>query len=97
MRSGNSETDGVVGDDRDATYASGGAKGYCIPVPDAAAKNAAAAVGAGACTAITRVAGVLLVPAVLGPLPNVTVHIIEVPGVGRETVYRHCRLAPFAL
>src|SRR5689334_5093216 len=53
-----------------------------------AAHDAKAAISTGPRGAVSRVARVLLVPAILGPFPNVTVHVVEAPGISEKAIHR---------
>ena len=47
--------------------------------------------------AVARIAGVTFVPAVLRPLPDVAVDVVEAKRIGREAIDRHCVTAIFTL
>ena len=66
-------------------------------VPGTAANNAKIAVATNSRHTIARVAGILFIPAILGPFPYVAMHVVETPRIGGETVDGHRPLAPHAL
>src|SRR5262249_48347810 len=66
-------------------------------VPGTSADHPLSAVGPCSGAAIARIACVAIVPAVLGPLPDVAVDVIETPRVRLEAVHRHRALPILAL
>ena len=45
----------------------------------------------------TRVAAQVLLPPVLAPFPDIAVHFVKTPGIGRQALHRHGAAAEFAL
>src|SRR5262245_35066539 len=66
-------------------------------VPGAAAHDAPGAVPRAPRGSVARIARVGLVPAVLGPVPDVAVYAVAPPWIGAEAVDRHRSLPPLAL
>src|SRR5262249_7803880 len=83
-----------VGGDPEAAC---GAEAPRIVAPGAAAKNPATTISGCHRRAVRRRAIVVVIPAVLHPLPHVAVHVVEAPPVLRETVHSHRLLPVFAL
>jgi hypothetical protein len=66
-------------------------------VEGSAAHHAKAAVPARPWAAVSRITGIFVIPAILGPFPDIAVHIVESPRIGAEAIDGNGRLAPFAL
>jgi hypothetical protein len=62
-----------------------------------ATNDSATAIARCARAAIAEMVAVAVVPAVLSPLPDIAVHLVEAPGIWLESVNRNCALAILSL
>src|SRR4029079_8621587 len=97
QRPGNSKARVFDADPASGGVAVGGAEELGIVVPGSTAQDAESAVAGGPGSAVRRRARIAALVAVLDPLPDVAVHIVETEGVAGERPHVERLLAVEAL
>lgn len=69
--------------------------GWAI-VPGTTARDAPSAIAGRSYASVSRVIGVTLVPAIVGPVPDVSVHVVKTPRIRTEAVDANGHLAPLS-
>ena len=94
---GNAETLPAVSVMGLVPVAEGGAEIVGAISPGAASDDALIAIPSRSGASVTRIAIIIVVPAIFSPIPNVAVHVVKTPRICMEIVHAYGLLPPLSL